>query len=170
MKKFKGFTLIELIVVIAVIGVLAAILVPSMMGWVYKSRITTYNNNASEICTELQITLTDLSTAGGISLGSCTVVYDGSSFSGIPAAAETEVETALTNMNADLTDMTGVQWAARIENDSVAAVSLSGNHCTNVGGFPIQCPREADLCMSSTNIEDYLDCASGDKKWEEFKR
>ena len=34
LKAKKGFTLVELIVVIAIIGVLAAILVPTMLGYV----------------------------------------------------------------------------------------------------------------------------------------
>ena len=33
----KGFTLVELVVVIAIIGVLAAILVPTMMSYIRKS-------------------------------------------------------------------------------------------------------------------------------------
>ncbi|MBQ4364070.1 MAG: prepilin-type N-terminal cleavage/methylation domain-containing protein [Oscillospiraceae bacterium] len=46
MKGVKAFTLIELIVVIAIIGVLAAILVPSMIGYVESSKLSTANSNA----------------------------------------------------------------------------------------------------------------------------
>ena len=69
MKKQKGFTLVELIVVIAIIGVLASILIPSMMGFVKKSKYATANANAKEIYNNLTVYATQLYVSKGITGG-----------------------------------------------------------------------------------------------------
>ena len=79
--KTKGFTLVELIVVIAIIGVLAAVLVPAMLGYMRDSKISQANQNAHAVYTAAQAAVTKHCTANGTADTKDEVTFSGSATS-----------------------------------------------------------------------------------------
>ena len=111
MKNNKGFTLVELIVVIAILGVLMAVLVPQYIQYVEKSRIAVDESMLGEIAHNMEI-------------GAATTELDAGATYTItltPTTAENETKYAYTiSHEADggtalLKDVDGVIPAKKIE-------------------------------------------------------
>ena len=113
-KNNKGFSLVELIVVIAIMAVLVGILAPQLINYVEKSREATDIQNCDSIATALKTYFADQEGVGGTvtvtvkATGNMEIAPDGTN-----AATEANVETALSNAGfaKDSTNLKGTKWA-----------------------------------------------------------
>lgn len=63
-KNNKGFSLVELIIVIAIMAVLVGVLAPQFLGYVKKSKISTDIQNAQQVATEIATKIADAEAKG----------------------------------------------------------------------------------------------------------
>ncbi len=64
LKSKKGFTLVEVIVVIAIIAALAAILIPTMIGYVARAHVANINSTAGKMRDNVTYFMTQAGTEG----------------------------------------------------------------------------------------------------------
>lgn len=97
----KGFSLVELIIVIAIMAVLVGVLAPQYLRYVERSRVSTDNDNIAAIESAIQVYGADTEVAAADALQSGTVTIVRTPAAGAPgiSASNASLTAALTNAN-----------------------------------------------------------------------
>lgn len=98
MKNNKGFSLVELIIVIAIMAVLIGVMAPQYIKYVEKSRISTDDDNAAEVLGAVTTALSDDAVNAALDPQNYLVTWDTSgtiNFGSVPSVLSTEVQDTL---------------------------------------------------------------------------
>ena len=131
-KAQQGFTLIELMIVIAIIGILAAIAIPAYQDYIIRAQVSEAANLADGLKSSVADVYNDTGTFGGINSGSF----------GIPTAASVKGKyvTAVAVAAGVITATMGVDANAKVAGnnfvlspvDNVGSVTWVCNGTTNI--------------------------------------
>ncbi|MBQ8928201.1 MAG: type II secretion system protein [Oscillospiraceae bacterium] len=155
-RGFKGFTLVELIVVIAVIGVLAGILVPTMMGYVKKAKIANANSAAKSLYNATMSALREADVSRPVPDG---IFADSEAESNYPSTYDGDTLRDAVYRYAK--DLRGTRWAILVEEDCVSSTMYMKTASENfLGTFPTQMKDSiSGTTGASSDVSDALNYA-----------
>ncbi|MFV5347183.1 pilin [Acinetobacter soli] len=131
MNAQKGFTLIELMIVVAIIGILAAIAIPQYQNYVARSQVARAMSESGSLKTKVEDCINNGQTTVGAAAGNCIIGVTGSTIltgaaqSGETLAASTGVPQVAITANtgaATITATFGNSAAAALQGTTASAV------------------------------------------------
>lgn len=104
-KNNKGFSLVELIVVVLIMGIIAVALAPQVMKWVGTARDNSDSNSAKDLKNAVQVALADWQQANKIpSSGDFKATVNG------PTTTAMTDSTGWTGLGAKIDEVTGMDY------------------------------------------------------------
>jgi len=113
MKNNKGFSLVELIVVVLIMGIIAVALAPQVMKWVGTARENSDNNTSKDLKNAVQVALADYQQTNSIPSSGSNVVYkaDASGLSVDTGSTEWTPSTGTKTLKDFINEVTGEDYS-----------------------------------------------------------
>jgi len=123
MQTQKGFTLIELMIVIAIIGILAAVAIPQYQNYIARSQVSRVMSEAGQLRSAIEVCINEGRTVIGTGAGECDPGATGSNLvtGGSQVGATLPTGTGVPQVTAPLTAQSTIE--ATFGNNASAAIA-----------------------------------------------